>query len=553
MINAHWYNRNEGRPYPVDDASSSVSDAGVRLPPGVLVDANLRWPEALGKYAFLSAVSVTPGLVTITVQASDDPDASSGLTPLAVLSVRQPVDQGRMYAVKPQSPGVGGWVAFGSGTEQSYAGRFSTPAQSRLTARAARAYRNLPIESLQALNAAERLTGVVTLKADNPLVLSKEEREIEGVLRDCLVVRLADNNGAEGFPVPGDAAKISGYKQKSVFQEFAGPCAGRPEASTCGCPEPIQFVSAVPPDCNGLLTIEFAGCAELTLIDGCGVAVDCGVGLVDACLPPRIPDENGLLPSEREPANIPVPPPVSPPPPPGPNVEPTVPFVGLPAVNCFTAPGDVELDVVAGMWEWDEDDAPTTPCNEAIAVSASLSGGVSASLSQIHSGSYETVSAANRCVAVWSLGDPTATNRKITTEAKMLEGPAGVKHNAGIALNYRESESVAGVFVYHVVSFDYDDQVVRISWFNGSVFTVLAEANAVGLQLNEWYRITATVVPGPVDGATTIIAQLTSVLGGLFDVNLAVDVTTYLPSTGTFGLCTNRALSRFGYIQIEES
>lgn len=545
--NAHWTNRNEGRPYPVDDAASCRDDAGLELPPDLIADLNLRWPADLGRYAFLGAVAATAGLVTVTIQASDDPDAATGLVPLAVVSAARPVQTGRVYAVQAQAPGVGGWVTFGRGVEgRTYGGRFSTPAQSRLAPRAARAYRRPPVHSLSALGADAALTGVVTLKAEPPLAWAREEREVDGVLRDCAVLRLVDDNGAEGFATPADAALISGFKQESVFSTFAGPCAGRPEAGTCGCPEPVQFVNAVAPDCDGLLTVEFRGCAQVTLVDGCGIALACNVGLIDACVPPAIPNEDGLLPSEADPANVP---PVSPPPPPPPpsaNSESYSAYAGLPAAACFPDPGDVPLEVEAGLWEWAEDDGAQSGCPaEDYPVSQSGS-----SLSLGHAGSYQTASAATRSAAVWPLGDVSTLYRRATTAAKMTDGGAGTLRNAALVVNHRAG-AVAGQYLYHYAEVDYDTQTFRLGRFNGTSFQEVASALVPGLLLDTWYRITAEVRPGPLNGQVSLVVAVADDAGGPLNATVSATVANYGDPDGDFGLGTRRSHGRFAYLRVE--
>jgi hypothetical protein len=560
--NAHWYNQNEGRAYPVDDAATCDDDRGRRLPPDLLADLNLRWPATLGRYAFVAAVANTPALVTLTVQAADAPDAASGFVPLAVVSVRKPVQPGRMVALRPQAPGVAGWVVFGSGVDgEAYSGRFSTPAQSRLTARAARAYRPLPVTSVQARNAADRLTGVVTLKASEPLTVAKEERFLDGAMRDAIVVRLVDSEGAEGFPVPQDAADITGYRAASVFQQFAGPCAGRPESNTCGCPNPIEYINAVAPDCNGLITIEFNGCAQVAeVIDVPGIAVTCQFGLVDACLPPQLPTSEGLLPSEFEPANIPVPPDVPPSPPPPGTSDTPVPDVNLPYVACFVN-GLSDLGTAVGEWVFSGLNSPTAVCapqvtpfpvSESLSASASVS--VSTSLIVGNDGSYQAATAASRCVALFDV-DVTTVYRKATTEVMLAQGPTGAKRNAQLVVNYRPHTSIAGQFVYFAAEVDYDTQTFRLLRFNGTRFTTVAPASVTtpGIQLDKWYRIEAECLPGPTPGDVTIAIRLQSISDPGIDVSLSATVSNYQPSSGKFGVGTNRAISNFAYLKIEEA
>lgn len=561
--NAHWYAQNETRAYPVDDGSTCDDDAGHRLPSDLLADLNLRWPSTLGRYAFVTGVSNTPALVTLTIQAADAPDAAGGFTPLAVVSARKPIQPGRMTALLPQAAGVGGWVVFGSGVDNKpYRGRFSSPTQSRLTPRAARAYRPLPVRSVQARGAAARLTGVVTLKATEPLAVAKEERVIDGVTRDCIVVRLVDTEGVDGFPVPAAAADVSGYKAASVFQQFAGPCAGRPESGTCGCPTPIEYVNAVAPDCTGTITIEFRGCAQVAQIqEVCGIAVACQFGLVDACLPPQLPSSEGLLPSEYTPANVPVPPDIpQPPPPPGTSVS-YVPNGELPFVACFVG-GLAELGTANGEWVFSEDNSPTAVCPPVTIgypVSESLSASTSVSVSTgyltVPDGSYESGTAATRCVALFNV-DETTVYRRATTEVKLTQGPAGAKRNAQLVVNYRPHSSVSGQFVYYAAELDYDAQEFRLLRFNGTAFQVVAPASvaAPGIQLDKWYRIEATVLPGDDAGEVAISVRLTSVTDpGVTDVTISAQTNAYQPQTGKFGIGTNRAVSRFAYLRIDEA
>lgn len=561
--NSHWYNSNESRAYPVDDSASAAADDGARLPSNIVTDVNLRWPSTMGNYAFLAAVSNTDALVTVTIQAATSPEDTTSFAPLAVVSVRKPVVEGRMYPVLPQVPGVGGWIVFGSGTAgRSYRGRFSTPRQSLLTSRAARPYRPLPVVGVQAQNAAAVLTGVVTLAASEPLALSKEERYLDGANRDCIVVRLVSEDDAEGFPVPPEAADVSGFKPESVFLQFAGPCAGRPESNTCGCPEPIEFINAVAPDCDGVITVEFTGCAQVAEVEGgSGIAVACELGLVDACLPAQIPTSEGLLPSEEEPANIPIPDDVVPEPDPDGVSDSLIPLGELPYATCFG--GSSGLAVVSGLWQlYPDDDSPTAGCPSQevmLPVSESLSESTSRSLSMgsfvIPDGSFETTATATRNVAIYEV-DETTAYRKATTEVKLLDGGYGAKRNAQLIINYREHASVAGQFVYFAAEVDYDTQEFRLLRFNGTVFQTVSPATVVapGIQLDKWYRITATCLPSGTGGDMTVTIRLESVSDpGVIDVVLDATVSNYQPSNGRFGIGTNRALARFGYLKIEEA
>lgn len=545
--NLGWYNRGEATAYPIDEAASSADDAGLRLPSDIIADLNLRWPSPDGLCAFVTAVSVTETLVTLTIQSAASPDAVVGNTPLAAIAVRRPVDIGRMYQLQAQADGVGGWVVFGRGANGvKYSGRFSTPQQSRLAPRAARSYRPFPVSSLSVRDAATPLTGVVRLRAREPLQVVKEQREIEGVVRDCIVVRLIDNASTD-FPVPSTAISLLGGTTPSVFQQFSGPCAGRPESDTCGDPQPIEYINAVGPDCDGVVVLQFAGCAQVTqILSVCGLAVDCQFGLTDACLPPQLPNSAGLLPSEYQAALIPLPPP-PPPIPPETGESESLRVVGeLPYYNCFNGEASTQMTNISGAWEWIGDDDSPTNCYQSL-----FGYPGSASVSSTEDGVYAALDTSTRNVTIWDGFDEQTTFRRVSAEIKLVTGPLGAKQNAGVVLNYRLSETT-GQYVYHIAEIDYDSQQFRISRFNGTTFQNVVRTTLPGIDIGKWYRITATIVPHTVPGQTSISVRLESVTGPPIDATISTVVSNYVPSTGRFGLGTWRAIARFASFKVEE-
>lgn len=356
ILNQHWYNRNEGNAYPVDEAVSSVDDNGIRLPSTILADLNLRWPEELGKYAFISAVSVTRGMVTIAIQASHDPLTVIDCVPLGIVSVARPITRYKNYAIEAQAPGVGGWVAFGSGADDTvpYTGRFSTPAQGRIAPRAARAYRSLPVSSLSVQNVLPALTGTVRLTGAKPLEVVKESREIRGINRDVIVVRLVQPDETGGQTNDTQV-------EQSIFHQYAGPCSGRPESHTCGDPQPIEFINSVGPDCDGVIHIVFSGCADISHIsEPCGVLVDCNLGQVEACVNAYIPFPGGSLPGEYTPSASSVP---NPPPESESGLSVSDHFLGgLPWTDCFLHGIAESFEVKSGLWLFDIGYDPHRPC-----------------------------------------------------------------------------------------------------------------------------------------------------------------------------------------------
>ena len=105
--NQHWYSINEGISYPVDEKATGVDDAGMLIQNNIITDLYLRWPSTLGAYAFISSISVTKNLVSVTFLSSTT-TAGDEFKPLAVISVARPVTEGRQYALNAQVDGVNG-------------------------------------------------------------------------------------------------------------------------------------------------------------------------------------------------------------------------------------------------------------------------------------------------------------------------------------------------------------------------------------------------------------------------------------------------------------
>ena len=285
VINPSWYVANETRDYPVADQADCLSRDGLRLPQNIIADLRISYPNRLGLYPFISAVTVTPYAVTVLLQASqlDDNSTGSFVALAAITLLRGDITPYRQYPLKALYPGVAGTIVFGQGVNTPFTGHFMSPTHTCLTPRSFRPYMELPIGSMSKINSATELTGLVLLKGESPVTVMRERRDLDSKAQDVVVIRLVDDPTAD----------------QSAFQTYAGPCAGRPESSTCGDPQPIEFINGVGPDCDGFVDIEFKGCATVgRVVNDSIVVIDCGLGLTEACLPPRLPDDNGLLPSE---------------------------------------------------------------------------------------------------------------------------------------------------------------------------------------------------------------------------------------------------------------
>ncbi len=541
--NAHWYSRNEASAYPLDDIATATDHRQQRLPNNVLVDLNLRWPDTWGRYAFISSLTVTPTIVSLTIQTATTLDGET-FAPLAVLAIEQPVEQGRQYKLDGQIPGVAGWVVFGRGVLEPYRGRFAEPRQGVLLARVARPYRALPVTGLRASDAGTALTGVVKLRAEAPLELVKESREIDGVVRDCAVLRLVEDAGTDGVIAVDVNGNPVTANETSVFRQFSGPCGGRPESGSCGDPQPIEFIDVVGPDCDGVVTLEFRGCADVHQIQGvCGVAIDCGLGLSEVCLPPKWPDSDGRLPSEYDAVVVPIPP--DPDPDPVPDLSETIIESGsLPYADCFMDKQAQHFVTKNGLWNLQEDHTNIwLPCvGESLSDEATPENDAYAYCSNTTSG---------RCITVWDGFDFSTLGRTFQTDVKLMPGPLGAVHNAGAVINYRPHETQAGRFVYHYAEIDFDLQQVRLSRFNGSNMQVAVPVSVPGIFLNKWYRIFVTVT-STTGNTVTITVRFFSLEDGSVDVTIGpVGFNNFYPSDGLWGFGTDRSLARFSHIQLE--
>ena len=523
-INLGWYALNETRDYPIDDSATAVDDAGGYLPQDLIVDMFLRYPDELGDFPFIGAVSLSPNLVTVVLEVGDDPDSPGQLFPLAVIGVPRPFPIHRHVVLQPQIEGVGGWIVLGNGAQNrsSYHGRFSTPRQGLLTARSARRYKHPPLRGLKVLHAAEVLTGLVTLKADPPLEIVADSREIDSITRDVIVVRLKEEDRLG----------------RSVFEDFVGPCGTRPESGNCGGLPAVEFVNSVGPDCDGTITFDFSGCAVVTQIEEpCGIVLECQLGLGDACRAPFLPDADGFLPSEVEPAPISTttttttttPPPAE-----------SISIIGeLPFLHCFDDFIATDFDVRQGVFSFAEDDSPEEMCS--FDESISFSGVVS---------SYAAVSLSDRNISTWSGFDETSLSRRITTDLKMPATDGAVKHNADVIVNFRPHATLPGRFVHWSAGIDFETQTFFLRYFNGTVFVPIASVALPGLALDKWYRVVVTVNPGD-PGQVAITAELTALEQTMAATIGPVTVNNFFPSSGEVGLGSDRATALFSFILVE--
>lgn len=517
--NNDWYNLNQQRPWPLDDAATLVDAGGQHLPHDLLADLQLRWPSEYGERAWLSALTISPQLVTAIFLS-----ASGSYQPLASFQAIRPLDDGRHYDLAALAPGVGGWIVLGAGVEritttQTY--RFTAPSQSLLQLRSAQYYKPLPVRSLGKLQAASGLLDLVRLEGGNDIEIVRETREIEGVLREAAVLRLVDDFAA-GF-------------ERNLFEEYGGPCGRRPESRNCGTPEPIEYINNVAPDCCGQIIIEIHGCAAISRVenDGCGVVLDCGFGLTEACAGQnQMPDEDGNLPGSGEDVCSSISSEV-----PGPEDEdPTSPEYIREHTSYSLEEDPPEEPVTSLPYQEFFEDA-----DHAL---------------EIVQGSFTTTEGVYR-------GDPSQPNLALVSDEfdvqpgwstlrkqirTVAELQLGARANFGLVCNYRPASSDPSVSVYWLVDVDWEaGPRLYVRRYTGSGYTTEAAVLVPGIAVGQRYRLTVTIeAVAESSPHAWLRAQLEGLDNPELDVTLGpVLLVYYAPADGRIGLWTNASSSHF--------
>lgn len=522
--NLHWTDANSARAYPLDDTATAAAHTGQRLPPTILADLSLRYPLALGDWPFLASITVGDSLVSLTIQCAADPDDPATFAPVAAVSLpRSAVQAGRHYPLQAQYPGVGGWVVFGDGVDDvvRFGGRFAARA-GLLAPRAARAYRPLPVTSLAKLHSDTPLSGVVNLLGEEPVKIVKERRTINGVDRDVAVIRLVSASGEN-----------ASANTDNLFEAMAGPCGQRPESGNCGPFSPIEFLNAVPPDCDGNITIEFRGCATIAQVLGeCGIVLDCELGLNDVCTGKTLPDAQGHLRTEypdqcaaSEPASESASESAS--------DSPATPHYSESISESETVlraelPYTASFDDVAELADWQTQGVWSVDGG-----SATTAGG-----------------AASRNLALYAGVMASSLNKRYATTVTLAT--ASGKRNGGLVINYRPVLATPNRYAYYLVEIDYDEKRFRIMRFNGNHWVPEpAYADLPGLKPGVPYDLAAEVTPGAGD-TVQLVATIAAASGPALSATITLNTRQFLPDIGLSGLHVNRAVSRFDVFTVED-
>lgn len=521
-----WYAANALRRYPLHDTATGEADpdpaggAGPPLPDDLVVDLALRWPDGLGRYAFLAAAAVTPGgLVTLVFEAAAAADAAAGYSPVAAVTAAAPA-QGRLVDLVPMAAGAAGWVVFGPGVARVGRWLFSSPAQSLVAPRAGRAYRAAAVTGLGKGGVGAAPAGLVRLAGGGDVEVVGADRTIGGVRRRAAVVRLRD--------VPG----------RNLFDEYRGPCSGRPESGTCRAAA-VETVNGVSPDCDGDLTVTTAGGLTVTpAAGGGGLVLNYPLGMAAACqTADRLPTSSGVLPGEAAdgcPAGYAG---TDPDPETGlPTIPPAGSSAGVgipPPAECATLPYEETFadttagwfSVVSGVWGVAAPDGGPP-------ASSSLPGG---------GNSYRQTDPAARGVSLWH-ACAYADSRGLYAEADAAvdwdgAGPAGA---GGLVLNWHVVEPDLRE-EYYLLAVDRRTSRVVLKFYNGAWFVDLAGAPvtfAPDVPIRLRCEVTAY-------GSRTKLACSAAPVGGGPGATFAVAVSGYAPADGEHGLGTDGAEARF--------
>lgn len=560
LRNQAFYNRNEGRPYPVSDEATGLDDTGARVPSDLVVDLNVSFPRVAAQRAYISALTVTEHLVSLVLLGTSGPSSPASTVPLASIDLPQPVVPYRSYPFRTIYPETVGWVVFGAGVVspnvRDYAGRFTTPAQTILLPSTTHARLAFPITDIAKLHHHEPLTGLVRLASGNDIEVIRACREVpanppttgkvlcntlDTQARDVIVFRLKESTPA-------------GQPQRNVYDIYSGPCAGRPESFTCGDPEPIEFIGVVPPDCCGNIDLVFRGCAipsavtqASVVVDevitetvtACGVIIDCSLGLDEVCVTPdRLPTATGRLPNEYDDlcesassVSITLPP-----------EEPEESF------NLDEESASVAVDPLLPIV------VPFTVVEPLMVVKSGYFEYLAGAFSTENEGGPLL-----RNLAVWDESFDTFY-KKVSARVQILEGFAGNLRNAAVVANYRETSPGSGRFSYYVAEIDWDGyyhgyKLFRIGRFNGSHWNTEFAVPVGKLDLETEYDITLEIFPSSNDpDAAWLIATLKSVADASIDVTIGPLLeNNYTPATGRFGVSSNRAAVRFDWFRIDST
>jgi len=530
--NQNWYNLQSTRRYPLDDSSTGDDDRGITLRDDILVDCNIRFPETFGRYLYIQAMTISPGIVTVVFGAARQLQSRDG-TPIAAITLPRPVTAGINYSISALVPGVAGWVVFGHGTDTLFSAQYSTPHQSLIAARCSRAYPALPVQALSKFGLAATLDNVITITAGAPVVARYAEN-----LNETYINAQTGETGTVGKAIVFGLDQSGTTDAFNPLRDFLGPCGQRPESGTCD-QTPIETINGVAPDCDGNIEITFAGLDARTFIACGGIDILTDVGLQDAC--GNIPDpkkefvdlccqnEDGTPRPDEFCFPDPVP-------------ELVVEEIVSPNQPCLEFPiclnscdATAHFNTVTGAFSTALATAPPPPATGIITPNDLSEHYLLAALP-----SGTSIAILKNCPTDWS------AHKKITAVLQLTGiGPA---RNGGIVLNYNSTPSRGRVRRnYTAVLLDGQANAIRVLRFNNDIF-VEEHAIPLMLRLETWYALSVSPVMNTAESATLNIVVLDMLTG--MTVTGTATVAEYGAPTGYQGLIARQAYTYFNNFDI---
>lgn len=549
----NWLNAQATRKYPLDDNATGVSDDGTEFKTDIIADLHIRWPSLAGQYAFIGGVTVTENIVTVVILGADSTTATAAFTPLASVSIPQPVARYQYYNLEAIYPGTGGFIAF-EDVAEACAVRFSTPAQGLLAPKIARPYAELPITEIKKYNRADHLTGIVKLLPGTDIEIVKDTIAIEGDDTEAIVIRLK-----------------SPTSDRNILSDYIGPCGVRPESGNCKRIG-IETINGVQPDCDGNLTIDFRGFTvgpyESCGADNAGVTLDQLIGIGDVCVargPERfagtdycdsmssssvsassassISASSSSLSSSSSSSAI---------------------CTALPFTDCFNGEIHSSWQVINGTYdlvpsdmpEVDDCLPPSVCWRTSTVIAPSSSSWISSSSSScyVDRTALQLNRAAGKNLMLWQDCGVIDTEAKIVTVRTQLTN-LGSKQNAGVVLNYHLVDPFTSPrYEYFLIQINKNTNKIELLRYNGGLFiTENAATPGLPFSLADWYEIKATT---QYTGGGN--AQINVVVTGITNpswpqVSFTVITSQWGEPDGDFGLYTSRAVSNFDYWRVQDA
>ena len=241
VVTKDFLNDNEYRKYPIDDSATMEPYTQGEQPAinCVLTDASLAVPQDVAACAYISRISITPALVSITIMGAPSHPFDSSSRPASaptqftseystlgayvIATVETPRlanMAGVTVEVTPNVDGVGGWVVFGSGASKQGVWTFSGPESSMISDHCVTKYSYGGVKSIGKVGFDAFLDGRITVSGESGIEVVSTPEGID-------------------LQFSGTQAQV-----KDNIRSYVGACGGRPESNTCAY-SPIKTINGI--------------------------------------------------------------------------------------------------------------------------------------------------------------------------------------------------------------------------------------------------------------------------------------------------------------------